>query len=112
MSNVIRIGHRAAARRVVAFNRRELSQMLSIYSDRVMRGEWRDYAIDHGPGVAAFSIYRDSTNRPIYTIVKYPPGSQREGDYMVKSGPSTLRRGPTLADVLTVFRPALRLLNS
>ncbi|MEM7563519.1 MAG: DUF2794 domain-containing protein, partial [Pseudomonadota bacterium] len=31
---------------------------LQLYSTRVARGEWRDYAIDHSAGVAIFSIFR------------------------------------------------------
>jgi hypothetical protein len=112
MSNVVRLADRGNPRRLVVFSRGELNQMLSIYSQRVMQGEWRDYAIDHGPGVAAFSIYRDSSNQPIFTIVKFAPGSGGDGDYLVRGGGRTLKRGVTLAEVLKIFKPVLRVLSS
>ena len=112
MSNVVRLADRGNPRRLVVFSRVELNQMLSIYSQRVMQGEWRDYAIDHGPGVAAFSIYRDASNQPIFTIVKLAPGNGSDGDFLVRGGGRTLKRAGTLSEVLKIFRPALRVLSS
>ncbi|MGB0577084.1 MAG: DUF2794 domain-containing protein, partial [Alphaproteobacteria bacterium] len=35
----------------VYFTKAELNQLLSHYSRRVISGEWKDYAIDHGNGM-------------------------------------------------------------
>ena len=50
------------------FSRRELNQLLSLYSRRVMAGDWRDYAIDHRDGMAMFSIFRHSFDRSVYVM--------------------------------------------
>jgi hypothetical protein len=46
--------------------------MLSVYSRRVIDGEWRDYAIDSRDGKAIFSIFRHSFAQPLFAIVKQP----------------------------------------
>ena len=45
MATVSRLtDHRKRGR--IFFSRRELDQLLQLYSRQVARGEWRDYAID------------------------------------------------------------------
>ena len=61
----------SARNRHVYFTRHELNLMLSLYSRRVINGEWKDYAIDHGKRLSAFSVFRDSCDRPIFTVFKY-----------------------------------------
>ena len=56
--------------RALPFTRSELHQLLSLYSRLVARGEWRDYAIEQDGGLAAFSVFRHSHERPLYTITK------------------------------------------
>ena len=96
----------------VYFTRNELDQLLSIYSRQVIGGEWKDYAIDHGRGMSAFSIYRSSHTQPAYTIYKYPKGSHRRGDYVVRSGGNIINRAKTLGDVLSVLERQLRLVRN
>jgi len=95
------IGPRRQARRVY-FDRSELGLILSQYSLRVMRGEWRDYAIDHGAGRATFSIFRHTLETPLFQVVKTvkPNG---EAEFTVFTGPRKLASGPSLPGVLAVF---------
>ena len=95
----------------VYFTRNELNQLLSIYSRRVIGGEWKDYAIDQGRGMSAFSIYRDSSGQPTFTIYKYAKGSHRRGDYVVGSAGNILNRATTLQDALSVLERQLRLVT-
>ena len=97
--------------KAVFFSRTELNQLLSLYSRQVMRGEWRDYAIDQREGAALFSVFRHTQERPLYTVVKFAPGTSRHGDFAVLSGPQRLASGPTIADVLRALQkclPAMR----
>src|SRR6185295_20075513 len=64
-------------RRSVSFDRRELRTLLSLYSQRVATGEWRDYAIDFRPGMAIFSIFRHTAEQPLFAIAKVVPGIAR-----------------------------------
>jgi len=95
----------------VYFTRTELNQLLSLYSRRVIGGEWKDYAIDQGRGMSAFSIYRDSSTRPAFTIYKYANGTHRRGDYVVGSGGNLLNRGKTLEDAISVLERQLHLVS-
>ena len=113
MSRVVRLTeYRRKSVPSVYFTRNELNQLLSIYSRRVIGGEWKDYAIDQGRGMSAFSIYKSSNNQPIFTIYKYANGSHRRGDYVVGSGGNILNRAQTLGDALSVLERQLRLVRN
>lgn len=103
--------HRRKAAPPVYFTKNELNRLLSVYSRRVIGGEWKDYAIDFGRGMVAFSIYGDVSGRPLFTIYKFAPGTHRQGDYLLASGGSTIQRAPTLEAVLTPFDRRLSLVS-
>ncbi len=113
MTKVVRLSDfRRSKGRFVSFTRSELNLLLSLYSRRVIGGEWKDYAIDHGNGMSAFSIYRDSSDRPLFTVFKFTGANQKKGSYVVGSGGNTLKRGRTLAEALSVFEKELQLVSS
>jgi hypothetical protein len=99
------------ALKAVYFARHELNQLLSLYSRRVATAEWRDYAIDHRPGFAIFSIFRHSHETPLYSVVKMPGQGGRSAEYQVLSGQERLARGAALGDVLTLFERKLRVVS-
>lgn len=95
---------------VVAFNRRELLAILDVYGRRVAEGEWRDYAIDHGRETASFSIFRRSSECPIYRIEKTPKLARKQGQYSVVTATGLiLKRGNELDRVLAVLDKRVRL---
>ena len=55
---------------VIHFDRRELEEILRVYGRRVAAGDWRDYALDFGSEKAVFSVFRRSSEMPIYRIVR------------------------------------------
>ncbi len=61
----------------IFFDRNELNRILSLYSRRVIAGEWRDYAIELERDGAVFAIYRRTSDGPIYRIVKRPRAALR-----------------------------------
>nr|WP_245396613.1 DUF2794 domain-containing protein [Jiella sonneratiae] len=94
---------------VVSFDRQELSQILRIYGQMVASGEWRDYAIDMLRDRAVFSIFRRTSEMPLYRIVKDPKLARRQGAYqVVAAGGLVLKRGQELGAVLKVFERNLR----
>ena len=103
MDNLLRLPDSRAKRRVVTFDRRELRQLLGLYSTRVMTGEWRDYAIDFHPGMALFSIFRHTAEQPLFAIAKVA-GAR----WTVHAGPRRLAQGDDLGEVLRVFDRKLR----
>ena len=107
MSNVFRLTDLRRSKRVF-FTRAELNQLLSLYSRQVMRGEWRDYAIDQREGAALFSMFRRSQELPLFTVMKTPPGTNRHGDYALLSGGQKIATGSTLADVMARLMSMIR----
>ena len=106
MADIVRLSDYRHRKGQVFFDRRELAQLLAVYSERVSRGEWRDYAVDHAAGVAMFSVFRHSHDRPLYAIAKVH--NQRGTEYAVFDGRHRLAHAPLLSDVLTVFKERLR----
>src|SRR5437764_15156964 len=85
----------------VTFDRRELNRILGLYGRKVAAGEWRDYAIDFLKDRAVFSVFRRSSEVPIYRIEKSPKLERRQGTYSVISATGLIvRRGHELERVL------------
>lgn len=96
-----------------AFDRHELSEILKVYGRMVAAGEWRDYAIDTLKDRAVFSIFRRSSEYPLYRIEKNPKLARRQGAYAVISQTGMiLKRGPDLARVLRVIDKSLSLVEA
>ena len=104
MSELLRFPGSHRPHRQIYFSRREINQLLSLYSRKVARGEWRDYAIDHRSGMAVFSVFRRASEMPIYRIEKDPRLARKQGIYSVISATGLiLRRGHELDRVLLVI---------
>ncbi len=97
----------------VVFDRRELGAILWVYGQHVAAGEWRDYAIDMLRDRAVFSIYRRTSECPIYTVVKQPKLARKQGAYSVVSMSGLiLKRGHDLSRVLRVFDRRLAVITA
>jgi len=89
---------------MVRFDRKELNTILRLYGRMVAAGEWRDYAIDFLRERAVFSVFRRSSEVPLYRIEKAPALANKQGAYsVVAPGGLILKRGPELERVLRVF---------
>jgi hypothetical protein len=97
----------------VTFSRRELNRILDLYGRKVAAGEWRDYAIDFMKDRAVFSVFRRSSEVPIYRIEKNPRLERRQGTYSVISATGlVVRRGHELERVLrSIDRSRLAVVN-
>ncbi|MEY8840757.1 DUF2794 domain-containing protein [Cribrihabitans sp. XS_ASV171] len=92
----------------VAFDRRELSVILSVYGRMVAAGEWRDYGISTLREAAVFSVFRRTAEHPIYRIEKHPKLRGRQGMYsVVGMDGRILKRGHDLRTVLRVLERKL-----
>ena len=93
---------------VVAFDRRELGVILSVYGRMVAAGEWRDYGLSFLREVAVFSVFRRAAETPIYRIEKRPRLRGAQGMYaVVGMDGRILRRGHDLGVVLRVLERKL-----
>jgi hypothetical protein len=97
----------------VRFDRRELDQILQVYSFMVAGGDWRDYAIDHMSDKAVFSVFRRASEMPLFRIEKAPKRAQKQGAYsVITAAGQVIKRGHDLKQVLKVFDKAIRLVQS
>ena len=97
----------------VTFHRRELDMILRIYGEMVAAGEWRDYAIDHLRDRAVFSVFRRTSEVPLFQIVKTPALARKQGAFSVVAASGLiLKRGHELDRVLTVFDKSLKLVRA
>ena len=107
--------HEARRQRLepVRFERRELEEILRLYGRMVAANEWRDYAIDHAPDRAVFSVFRRTSEMPLFQIVKDPRLARKQGAFsVVDAGGRILKRGHELTPVLAVFDKTLKLVGA
>ena len=84
-----------------------------LYGRMVAANEWRDYAIDHLTDRAVFSVFRRTSETPLFQIVKDPRLTRRQGAFAVVAATGLiLKRGHELARVLGVFDRTLKLVEA
>lgn len=92
----------------VAFHRTELAPILALYGRMVAAGLWRDYGISHLRDAAVFSVFRRTSEHPLYRIEKRPSLRLRQGQYsVVAMDGRILKRGADLPTVLRVLERKL-----
>lgn len=92
----------------VAFQRAELSLILTLYGRMVAAGEWRDYGISCLRDHAVFSVFRRTAEHPLYRIEKHPKLRARQGMYaVIGMDGQILKRGHDLKTVLRVLERKL-----
>ena len=88
----------------VFFERRELERLLRLYGRMVAAGEWRDYGMDSLRDCAVFSVFRRTSEAPLYRIEKRPALARKQGAWaVIARGGLVMKRGHELAQVLKVF---------
>ena len=93
---------------MVAFDRRELAVILSLYGRMVAAGEWRDYGMSFLRDLAVFSVFRRAAENPLYRIEKRPRLRTAQGMYaVVGMDGQVLKRGHDLPTVLRVLERKL-----
>ena len=109
----MRIASRPPLPSTIFFTRAELNAILDLYGRMVAAGEWRDYAIDFLKDRAVFSVFRRSSEVPIYRIEKDPRLARKQGVYSVISATGLIvRRGHELDKVLRAVDKSLKLVTT
>ena len=94
----------------ICFEKKEFDQLLSVYSRRVMSGDWKDYAINHNSKMAAFLIFRSNSQYPSFTIVKQR-ASTNKLEYLVYHGRNRLKTSASLTDALSILTRKLKVVG-
>ena len=93
------------------FNRIELGQILATYSTRVASGEWRDYAIDHLPDSAVFSIFRHTHETPLYIVEKQQRYPGEPPKFTLRDRSRVLCKGSSIQEIILYFNRLPRLIT-
>ena len=109
MTKVVNLSTYRTEPQSVFFDRSDLNRLLSLYSQHVSKGVWKDYAMGASEGMATFSVFRRATDGPVYTVIKYAAEDDGQSEYVVCCGGRRLKRGQTLGAVLDMFDPKLKL---
>ena len=105
--------HKPQVEPLICFHRTELSLILSCYGNKVAQGDWRDYAIDMGRDCAVFSIFRHTSERPLFRLEKHPKLAKKQGAYLVRNDKGrVLKRGKQLNQVLKIFEKKLAVIEA
>ena len=92
----------------VAFDRREMMDILTLYGRMVAAGEWRDYAMSFLKDHAVFAVFRHTAEHPLYRIEKRPKLRGRQGQYALFGADGrVLKRGSDLKTVLHMLERKL-----
>ena len=94
------------------FSRGEFTAIIAAYSLRVASAEWRDYALDHTPKTAFFSIFKSSHESPIFVIEKHRPQGKEEPLFMLRDRNRLLLRSSKLERILSHFDRLPKLVKS
>jgi Protein of unknown function (DUF2794) len=98
---------------LIAFDRQELQIIMGLYGRMVAAGQWRDYAMDFSRDKAVFSVFRRTSEMPLYRIVKDPELRLKQGMYSVLApGGLILKRGQELAQVIRVIDKPLQAIRA
>ena len=89
---------------IISFHRTELTPILSVYGKMVASGEWRDYGISSLREFAVFSIFKRTSENPIYRIEKRPKLFLKQSQYLILGiNGQVLKRGNDLVSLLRFF---------
>lgn len=103
MSSLVDLKSYRTARRTVFLHKDELRLLMNLYSKRIMTGEWKDYAIDFKEGHATFTVFKNTFDAPLYSIVKLRHRGSAVVEWLVFSGKERLKRSGSLEGALAYF---------
>ena len=94
--------------KLVRFKKLELNKIMSIYSEKISIGEWKDYSICFRSNYALFCIHKSFNLYPSFQIMKKNKGIS----YYLSSGNKLLIKSNSLNKVLSYFnKPSLKLVR-
>ncbi len=96
-------------KRVVSFSKKEINDIMAVYSKKIAIGEWKDYSIDFNKNFAMFCIHKSLSIDPEYKILKK---KIPERSYIISNKQRIISKSTSLKVALKIFRkPKLRLIK-
>ena len=101
MSKIYHFSKHIKEKEKVAFSKKDLNSIISIYSQKVSMGIWKDYSINFERNYAEFSIYKHTYASPEFSIVK-----NKKNVFYIYSRKQELKKSKYIKDVLDVLKKA------
>ena len=101
MSKIYHFSKYIKGKEKVTFSKKDLNSIISIYSQKVSMGIWKDYSINFERNYAEFSIYKHTHASPEFSIVK-----DKKKIFFIYSRKQELKRSRYIKDVLNVLKKA------
>ena len=98
MSKIYHFSKYIKAKEKVTFSKKDLNSIISIYSQKVSNGIWKDYSINFDKNYAEFSIYRHSYASPEFSIIK-----NKKNIFYIYSRKQELRKSKYIKEILNVL---------
>ena len=93
---------------IVSFDKKELEIILRVYGQMVSKGYWRDYSISSSFSKAIFSVFKHSSEKPLYKIIKTPKQLKQSGQYSISTTTGQIiQRGKNLQTILQILNKKL-----
>ena len=101
MSKIYHFSKYIKEKEKVAFSKKDLNSIISIYSQKVSMGIWKDYSINFERNYAEFSIYKHTYASPEFSIVK-----NKKKIFSIYSRKQELKKSKYINDILDVLKKA------
>jgi len=99
MSKIYHFSKYIKEKEKVTFSKKDLNSIISIYSQKVSNGIWKDYSINFEKNYAEFSIYKHTYASPEFSIVK-----NKKKLFSIYSRTQELKKSKYIKDVLNILK--------
>ncbi len=95
------INNEQKKQRNIFFVKKEMQTILNLYGEMVSKGEWKDYGLTLGPKEISFDFYLNSSDRPIFKILKnFNPRDKSEKFLIKDRNGAILERNESLSALI------------
>ena len=101
MSKIYHFSKYIKEKEKVTLSKKDLNLIISIYSQKVSMGIWKDYSINFEKNYAEFSIYKHTHASPEFSIVK-----NKKKIFSIYSRKEELKKSRYIKDILEVLKKA------
>ena len=101
MSKIYHFSKYIKEKEKITFSKKDLNLIISIYSQKVSMGIWKDYSINFERNYAEFSVYKHTYASPEFSIVK-----NKKRIFSIYSRKQELKKSKYIKDVLNILKKA------
>jgi hypothetical protein len=103
MAQVVSFNHHRRKKAAAFFTRAEINQLMALYAEKQLKGEWRHGSFDQRLGLIAYSVFESPIERPIYRIIKCNHADRDKGRYVLYKGRKRVSQAHDLKTLLGIF---------